>query len=372
MIGEILFTLYIIFTVVQIFFWLFIFSKLAFYKEPESLEVRKEQEVSIIICAKNEAKNLENNLPLILNQNYRSFEVLVVNDNSTDNTEIALLKLRKKYPTLRIATLNSKPKNIKGKKYALSQGIAFAKYDTLLLTDADCCPASKEWLYEMQKPINGSVEVGLGYSPYKYEKGLLNIFIRFETVYTAIQYLSFSLIGRPYMGVGRNLIYRKSLFSKVNGFNEHMHIASGDDDLFINKVSDKKNTKIILNKNSFVLSEPKKTWKDYYHQKMRHLTTGIHYKMWHKILLGGLSFSHLMHYIFAFLLIILKISTMFVGLIYVARILIVLIIYAATLKKFQDKSLLKWIPLLDAAFIFYYIILSPILTYRNTEFVKWK
>ena len=176
--------------VIQLIYWCFLFSKLAAFKPSRETPLpknRSEKPVSIIICARNEAQNLEKNLPRILNQNYRSFEVLVVNDNSNDTTQDVLSKYKKIYSNLRTINLDTKPQGMVGKKFPLKIGIESSKYTTLLLTDADCCPNSSEWLFCMQSEISGSVKIVLGYGPYTRKNTLLNRFIRFETVYTAIQ-----------------------------------------------------------------------------------------------------------------------------------------------------------------------------------------
>ena len=368
---QIIFYIFIFSTIIQLIYWIFIFSKLAFYKIPTP-NLQKEQEpVSIIICAHNEAENLEKNLPRILNQNYRSYEVIVVNDNSTDETHSIVFKYMKNYPTLRI--VNSKPKQFGevGKKFPLREGIESSKYQTLLLTDADCCPASTEWLSLMQNRLTDKVEIALGYSPYyETQSKILNRFIRFEAIYTAIQYLSFALVGESYMGVGRNLAYRKNLFFQVDGFDKHKHIASGDDDLFINEVANRENVGIVLDKKAFVYSDPKTTWKSYFRQKTRHLSTAGSYQLRHKVLLGLLSLSHFLHYAGGLILIILKFSIIFVGMVFVLRMSVILFYYARLLNKFQDHSLLKWIPFLDFMYILYYVVFAPFLIIGKT--VTWK
>lgn len=215
--------------------------------------------------------------------------------------------------------LREKPAGMVGKKFALAQGITAARYDHLLLTDADCCPASEDWLYHMQRKLRGPLKIGLGYGPYQKYPGWLNRFIRYETFYTALQYLSFALAGRPYMGVGRNLIYKKELFEEVGGFHKHINLASGDDDLFVQAAADANNTTLILSPSTFCYSEPERTWRSYARQKARHLTTGKHYTTINKMLLGALSLSHFVHFLGGFVLIV-KFSTIFVIVLYVVRI----------------------------------------------------
>ena len=368
---QIIFYIFIISTIIQLIYWIFLFSKLAFHKSTTYNLQKKQEPVSIIICAHNEAENLEKNLPRILNQNYRSYEVIVVNDNSTDETHSIVFKYMKKYSNL--CLVNSKPKAVGevGKKFPLREGIESSKYQTLLLTDADCCPASVEWLSLMQNRLSNKVEIVLGYSPYyETQSKILNRFIRFEAIYTAIQYLSFALVGEPYMGVGRNLAYRKHLFFKVGGFDKHKHIASGDDDLFINEVANRENVGIVLDKKAFVYSNPKTTWRSYFKQKTRHLSTAGSYQLKHKVLLGLLSLSHFLHYAGGVILIILKFSIIFVGMVFVLRMSVILFYYARLLNKFQDHSLLKWIPFLDTLYILYYVVFAPFLIIGKT--VKWK
>ncbi len=372
MLYQITLIIFLIAFAIQMIYWLFLFSKLAFYKKKKDNFQKKEgPSVSIIICARNEEKNLQANLDRILNQNYHSFEVIVVNDESSDSTDNILLNFNIKYPILRSVSLKNKPKG-SGKKFALAQGIEAAKHQVLLLTDADCVPNSNNWITEMMNHLDDQTEIILGYGPHTTAKGILNKWIRYETLNTATHYFSFALAGIPYMGVGRNLMYKKELFRKAGGFNDHAHLLSGDDDLFINKVATSKNTRIALTPESFMYSDGKQSWKEYYRQKARHLTTGKHYTMKHQILLGMYTLSHFLYYIGGIALLILNFSTIFVVvvLIYLVRMSIIILWYRAIFKKLQDSRLLYWVPLFDFGTLLYYLIFSPVLMTGNTN--RWK
>ncbi len=366
MIAESVFFVFIIATTIQLFFWLGIFSKLAFFKEKATIDA-KEKPVSVIICAKNEAENLQKNLPRFLNQNYRSFEVIIVNDYSTDKTVEVVLNFQAKYPNLRLIHSGS---TLPGKKAALSKGIEAAFFEIIAVSDADCYPASLDWLKTMQSVVDNQTQIGLGYSPYYAEKRFLNLFIRFETVYTATQYLSFALIGLPYMGVGRNLIYTKPLFQKNKGFHKHMHIASGDDDLFIKEAANALNTKIVLNQASLVYSVPKQTWRGYYYQKSRHLSTATNYKIQHKILLGLLSASHVLHFVCAVALLAGGVKVAIVLFTCLVRTGVVSWMYQKILKKLYEPSLLKWVWALDVLYVLFYFVFAPALLIGRKD--KWK
>lgn len=209
---EILFYFFIVLTLIQLFYYGWFFSRVAYYKIKERLQSRQHP-VSVIICARDEDENLARNLPGVLVQQYSSsHELVVVNDNSLDDSKYILEELKKTFRSLHVVELTQEAKLISGKKYPLSIGIREAKYEVLLLTDADCVPASENWIQKMQEAYTEGIEIVLGYGAYHRRKGLLNKLIRFETFHTALQYLSYALSGIPYMGVGRNLSYKKTCF----------------------------------------------------------------------------------------------------------------------------------------------------------------
>ena len=240
--------------------------------------------VSVIICSKNEYENLKLNLPLILNQNYQKYEVVVVNDQSTDETAYLLKTLSKDYKNLRIVEIDKTVNYKQGKKFPLTLGIKSAVYDYLLLTDADCQPRSNLWIKKMSRNFCNN-EIIIGFSPYKKEKTFLNKIIRFDTFFIAKQYLSFASTKNTYMAVGRNLGYKKNVFFNNNGFASHINLASGDDDLFIQEVASKHDLSIEVSLNSHMISNAHKQWIKWIIQKRRHITTSNHYKLKFKFLL---------------------------------------------------------------------------------------
>lgn len=245
--------------------------------------------VSVIIAAKNEADNLSKHLSCILTQDYPDFEVIIAVNNTTDHTIHVLETLQQKYAHLKWIQIGLTPENLSPKKYALTQAIKMAKHEYLLFTDADCIPSSQYWIKNMVSAFaDEKTELVLGYSPYKQQNTLLNSFIQYETLFTATQYLGLAALGMPYMGVGRNIAYKKSLFERYT-FASHIQVFSGDDDLFVNQAANKNNTAIQINTHTWVYSEPKTTWQSWYKQKSRHISTGKQYKISHLLVLGILS-----------------------------------------------------------------------------------
>jgi glycosyltransferase involved in cell wall biosynthesis len=251
--------------------------------------------VSVIVCAHNELENLKKLIPALLSQQYPNFELILADDRSSDGSADYLRQQYSHDVRLRIIRIEENNLRENFKKHALTKAIEAANHDILLLTDADCLPASPLWIDGMTRAL-GKKEIVLGYSPYMFRKGLLNLLIRYETFLTAVQYLSFALAGMPYMGVGRNLLYRKSLFVKNNGFHNHIHTTGGDDDLFIREVATAENTAVCFEKNTQMLSLPKEDYFSWWKQKRRHLSVGFQYKLKHKILLGLSIMAHILFY----------------------------------------------------------------------------
>ncbi len=342
---------------IQLFYYLFFYIRLAFYKSrPKGSS--QTHPVSVIICARDEAANLAKNLPGSLLQQYKTtHEVIVVNDNSFDDTKYLLEEFKRSFKHLNIVELKQEAKLIPGKKFPLSVGIKTAKYEIVLLTDADCVPASEHWIEKMQETFDDTTEIVLGYGAYHKKKGLLNMLIRWETFHTALQYFSYALAGKPYMGVGRNLSYKKTIFYRHKGFSAHNNIPSGDDDLFINMAATKKNTKINIDKDTFTLSEPASGFSEWFRQKNRHYSTSKHYKLIHRFLLGLYSFSH---FIFYPLLIL---SAFFFCwqwalIIFGIRLLSQALIFYPVMKKLNEKDLYPLFLFFDIWMFFYYIIFA--------------
>ena len=356
-------TAFVIFCVISfiqlLYYWGF-FSRLAFFREKPKV-INQQHPVSVVICARDEAGNLARNLPGVLFQKYPStHEILVVNHNSQDDTRYLLEEFRKTFKGLEIVNLEQEAKGIPGKKYPLSMGIREANHEVLLLTDADCVPASEHWLFKMQDAYEPGVDIVLGYGAYHKRPGLLNRLIRFETFHTAQQYLSYALAGMPYMGVGRNLSYKRELFLKNKGFSSINHLPGGDDDLFINKVATASNVKVVLDPEAFTLSEAEKTFGNWYRQKTRHYTTGKYYRPIFRFLLGLYTISQFLYYPL-FLLSLSVYNWQLTLAVFGLRFISQALINYRSMNKLGEKDLWAWWWLYDIWMFFYYCIFATAL-----------
>ncbi|HEU5168623.1 MAG TPA: glycosyltransferase [Chitinophagaceae bacterium] len=345
-------------TFIQLFYYCWFFSRVAFYKSKKKSR-SQQHPVSVIVCARDEDENLARHLPGLLVQEYSStYEIIAVNDNSVDDSKYILQELKKTFKDkLHVVELTQEAKLINGKKYPLSIGIKEANHEVMLLTDADCVPASEHWIQKMQEAYHDGVEIVLGYGAYHKRPGLLNKLIRFETFHSAIQYLSFALAGIPYMGVGRNLSYKKELFFKQKGFSSINHIPGGDDDLFVNKSANRKNVAVVIDKEAATLSIPRKTWNSWLKQKYRHYTTAKYYKPVHKFLLGLYTFSQFFFYPL-FIASILLYDWRLALIVFGTRFIVQGLIYFFAMKKLNEKDLWPMFLFLDIWMFFYYIIFA--------------
>jgi len=343
---AILFYIFIGVISIQItYYFSFLFS---FATKKAETRLKKNISISVIICAKNEADNLKKNLPLILKQDYPGFEIVLVNDSSSDNTLDIMKAFKTKHNNIKLVDVKTNETFWGNKKYALTLGIKASKHDFLVFTDADCQPNSNKWLEHISGNFSNEKSIVLGYGGYSKKRfSFLNKLIRFETVITALQYFSFANLGLPYMGVGRNMAYRKELFFNNSGFNNHMSIKSGDDDLFVNEVANSTNTSLCFTKDSFTISEPKTSFKAWILQKRRHISTAKFYKLKHKLLLGLFYISQLLFWILGTLLILLGYNWEWVVGLIAFRFIVQILCFGLTAKKLGETDLILITPFLE-------------------------
>lgn len=332
--------------IIQVIFYFIIFGRFAFIKQ--KTVPFNNPAISVIICAKNEAENLQNFLPSIISQDYHNFEIVLINDASKDDTLKLMRTFEKTHANIKIVDVKNVEAFWANKKYALTLGIKASKNNFLLFTDADCKPVSKDWIKNMSSHFNKEKTIVLGYGAYsKIKNSFLNKIIRFETLLTAIQYFSFAKIGMPYMGVGRNLAYTKEAFFKVNGFINHIKVRSGDDDLFINQIATNKNTSVCFSKESFTESIPKQSFKSWFKQKRRHISTAKYYKFKHKSLLALFYITNFLFWVLAIQLLIVAFHWEVILILIALRLISLYIVVGYSSRKLNETDLIIWTPFLE-------------------------
>jgi glycosyltransferase involved in cell wall biosynthesis len=360
---------FIVIVAIQLAYYLIVFGKFAFAKTQKSTP--KRISISVIVCAKNEAENVVRFIPLLAEQDYPDYEIILIDDASSDNTLEIFEEFEKQYSNVRLVKVENNEAFWGNKKYALTLGIKASKKDYLLFTDADCYPASKDWITTMSSQFTLHKTIVLGYGAYeKIPNSFLNKIIRFETMLTAVQYFSWAKIGHPYMGVGRNLAYKKEEFYNVKGFIDHMKIRSGDDDLFINQVAKSKNTTICYSPESFTYSQPKTSFKDWFNQKRRHVSTARFYKLFDRTQLALFYASQLLFILLPIILLAFQYQWILVLSLIGFRYLFTWITLGFSAGKLKEKDVMYWFPIIEIVLIF--TQLNIFITNIFSKPVHWK
>ncbi len=356
--------------IIQLLYHWGVFSKVAFYKDKRRPKTDDELEpVSIVLCARDAYEYLTELVPVLLNQDYPDFEIVIVNDCSDDETEEYLKDLERRETRIKPVQLKQHLNFFNGKKFPLSMGIKSAQNDLIVLTDCNCMPTNDQWLRSVVNCYGKNTEVVIGYSPFVRKKGLLNSLIRFDAVQNALLYLSAALKGHPYMGIGKNLSYRKELFYRNKGFTSHYITSVGDDDLFVSQVATKKNTEVLIDPDNTILTTPTGSFHQWMRQKSGRYSTVQQYNARTRTMLSLFYISQFLFYVSFIALIALCAKPAFAitgGEVFYIPILVFffllrfgsqLFIYHKASKRLGEKGMLPGL----IAFDFLFAFLSPLL-----------
>lgn len=326
--------------------------------------------VSIIICARNESQNLKENLPRIIEQDHPEMEIIVVNDESSDDTASVLEEFSKQNPRLKVIHIGKQDdRNLPGKKYALSRGLANARYEHILLTDADCKPGSLQWAKIMSAQLNDKKEIVAGYGPYTPVKSGLNIFIRWETMHTFLQYSTYARSGIPYMAVGRNLACKKSLMEDAQQHPLWKVSVSGDDDMLIRLKGTRHNMTVFATPEAYCNSKAKSSFSEWKTQKERHVSTGKYYKPLVKVLLSLYAGSHGLMWLLVPVLAAGGLWYLISSLL-VLRCFLTWALWGIKAESLREPRLWLYFPLCDIGWMLYNVFLSPYIFFKTKQ--QWK
>lgn len=366
MLHPILFAFFLISLGIQLGYTLFYYNRiLGFMNHSEDPGI---EPVSVVVCTHNRVESLRKLINRLLEQDFDLYQIVVVNDRSTDETGPYLQELSDR-KLITYIELEETPMEYNPKKYGLVKGIEASKHDIILLTDDDCYPFSKDWIRQMAQRFQASHQIVLGYSQYNSEPGWLNRFIRYETLLTGMSYLSWALSGYPYMGVGRNLAFRRSFFKRKGGYQGYESITGGDDDLFVNKNQDGTNTNVCIGPDSLVMSIAKQNLNSYFAQKTRHLSVGKKYKLSDKIRIGVQTLTHLLFWVTFIILVTASMQPLFILVGFLLRVAVNGWVYSRIARKLGDHFNIWYSPFLDFLYLFYYVIVG--LTALCSKTIKW-
>ena len=369
--SFIIFLAFSLFYVLFLLIWHYKLLKEVLTKPKNTKERPIEDGISIIVAARNEAKNLIELIPQLFSQDYPKFEVIVVDDCSYDNTTDVLLALKAKFETFKTIKVEESNTFSGGKKFAITLGIKGASYENLVFIDADCKPSSNNWLKTIANKFSEGNDVIIGFGGYQQEKSFLNFLIRTDTNINAVDFLSATSLGIPYMAVGRNFAYKKSLFFKHKGFAKHMHLKSGDDDLFLNQVASSCKVGYLFTEGANTFSIPKKSFAAWFTQKNRHVSTFKKYPISKKILVFFLWWLKFSFYAIFIVTMVLNFDKLIIIIgIFLFLILIRLLILTPIMKRLEDGKLHFGIIVFEPILIFFQLFF-PLVSMIKRE-VEWK
>ena len=364
----------------QLFYWLYYFGPFARRpaEAPADAPGPDHEPASVVVCAHNELENLRRLLPLLLKQDYPApFEVILIDDRSRDGTQDYAQQLGQYHAgRFRLVSVVSTPDGLAPKKYALTLGIKAARYPRLLFTDADCIPATSQWLRLMQRGFAAgggrpAADLVLGFSAYAEGPGLLNRLVRYETLLTAAQYLSFAWRGQPYMGVGRNLGYTRTAFEATKGFASHIRRLSGDDDLLVqDAVARGRRAAVVADSPAHTLSEPAATWPAWWVQKRRHLSAGSRYRPADRWRIGAFVLANVLGYMLTLRLVFLPELWVPLAVIWFLRTAVLIQVYGLLGRRLGQPLRIAWLPLLDGLYFTQYVTISFSLLFKRP--LRWK
>ena len=350
-------------------YFILVFSRIALHRSGSKKSSNQEPEegVTVVVTAKNKFHHLKVLIPKLFEQDYPKFDVLIVNDQSTDRTKRLLEDLMSRYPKLRTVTVKYTPKHCNAKKFALTLGIKVAKNDVILLTDTDCLPNSDQWIRKMTAPVREEGKTfALGFSGYSQKPGSLTKWMQFELILKALFFLSFGLWKSPFMGTGKNLCYRKSFFLAAKGFRGFWNMVEGDDSVFVNIPATGSNAKVVIDAEAITQSAPKETLKDYLKQEKNLLQAQRFFRVGDKNKISLYGISHSLYWIGGIgLLVYFSIIPQWDNFLVVLGILgfrsiLLTLIFRAASKKLQDNFPKMNVLLNDLLYLAYFWVLGSI------------
>lgn len=330
---------------IQLFYYLGVFSSFSFSKESENNP--KRIPVSVIVYARNQAEEVKKLLPHLVNQNYHDYELVLVDNASSDETLDIFKEYAQMFANIRLVRVENNETFWNNKKYAQTLAIKAAKHEYLLFIDAENAIDNELWIMSMASNFTLNKTIVIGPSMYFKAKGFLNKVIRFDAVFSQLHSFSWTNYGAPFSYFSRNIAYKKEEFYKVSGFITHMNNRLGEREFFLNEAAKSKNTAFTNSKNALVYLKPFSKSSQWLNQKIEddYLLSQLNFGNKFKVRLFHA--SQFLFFLLAIVLLILQIEWLITTIIIILRYLIAWIIVAKSVKKFNQSDLVWLFPLLE-------------------------
>ncbi|MBR6904753.1 MAG: glycosyltransferase [Bacteroidales bacterium] len=283
-------------TLIQLVYYYVIYGRFAFHRKKSALGFR-DIPVSVVIVVRDDAALAVQNLPLLLEQQYSSYEIVIVNDRSRDEHSLqAIREYKDRFPNIKLVDLSTAVSTSRGKKMAISMGVKCATYDHILLTSPDCKPASRLWLSKMAQNFQFQQRIVLGYNTFEKKKGIYSHFLHFDNLISAVQYFAHALMHSTYRGDLNNVAFVRPLFYKQNGFIAYNHLLYGEEDIFIHRASTPNNVAVEFDPDAVTLQQHSPSYGYWRLHKVSLFFTRKFNSLKNRILLSGYELTNLLFY----------------------------------------------------------------------------
>lgn len=335
---------------VQLFYYLGVFSGFVFSKSTENNS--KKIPVSVIVYSKNQAKELLHLIPALLNQNYYMFELVVVNNASSDQTPELLKEFEMLYPNVKAVNVINNEAFWGSKKYALTLGIKAAKHEYLLLINAEDIVLSNDWMLQMASHFTLNKTLVLGGAAYAPEKGFFNKYLRFDLLMSQLQQFSWIKIGSPFAVRVENVGFKKQVFFDVNGFINHMNQVNHTNELFFNEAVHVKNIAVCDQPHFFLQIPTPENSTSFFKMKkeQRRLLSKLSFGT--KFRVQFFYLSTFLFYVTAIILLILQVEWVLVSSLMAFKFLFTWVILGKAMQKFVQKDLIWMLPFWEPVHLF--------------------
>ena len=341
-------------TLIQLVYYYIIYGRFAFHRKKSALGFR-DIPVSVVVVVRDDAAQLLQTLPQLLEQQYSFFEIVIVNDRSRDEYSLqAIQEYKERYPNIKIVDLSTAVSTSRGKKMAISMGIKCASYDHILLTSPNCTPTSKQWLSLMAENFQFQKKIVLGYSTFTKKRSPYNHFLHFDNLVNAMIYFSHALLHSTYRGDIHNVAFVRQLFYQQKGFISYNHLLYGEEDIFIHRASNPNNTAVEFSPDAVTVQQHVPQYRHWRLHKISLCFTRKYNSFKNRCLIGLYELTNLLFYVMLAVSIVVALHqplALYIAAgISVLRIASLYVVMGISAKKLQETQIVPLILLYDIIF----------------------
>lgn len=354
MLNTILLVAFLAVVLLQLVYYFYILGSFSFAKNKKKQPVASSK-ISVLCCFKNNLEDAKKLIPLLLNQKNVAFELVLIDNNSTDDDASInyFEQIEKENANVKLVKVENNEAFWGNKKYALTLGIKAASHEKIAFIEPNYEPASENWLTLLNNTITPEKQIVLGYTAIKKKKNnLKNKIIRFENLLYHMQMFGYVQRKKPTFASNTNLAYTKKTYFDNQGFMNHMKIRLGEADLFVNEAGTKTNTTYTIDAEARVIRKNYKKYSTWLNEIRRRNYTTRFYSKFEQLILNVFLLNKILFYTLLTVLLILQTNLILVGSAALLSVLVSGVTIGYATNKLKEKDLLYWFPFLEIIIVF--------------------